>query len=144
MHVYVLPLLTALILAGPAQAADVRIENAWARPTVPGQQVAGAFMDITAERDLELVAGATPAAAAVELHFMRMDGERMEMRELQSIRLPAGKTVSLQPGGLHAMLIGLKAPLDGGDSVPMTLTVRDGAGKQSTIEITLAVPAPRD
>lgn len=138
------PLLTALMFAGPAQAADGRIENAWARPTVPGQQVAGAFMDITAERDLELVAGATPAAASAELHFMRMDGERMEMRELESIRLPAGKTVSLQPGGLHVMLIGLKAPLGGGDSVPMTLTVRDGAGKRSTIEIALSVPAPRD
>jgi copper(I)-binding protein len=143
MRVYVFPLLTTLMFATPVLAVDARIENAWVRPTVPGQKVAGAFMDISAERDLELVAVATPVAAAVELHFMRMDGERMEMRELESIRLPAGKTVRLEPGGLHAMLIGLKAPLGGGDSVPMTLTVRDGAGKQSTIEITLTVAAPR-
>ncbi|WP_018078601.1 copper chaperone PCu(A)C [Thiobacillus denitrificans] len=143
MRVYVFSLLTTLMFATPVLAVDARIENAWVRPTVPGQKVAGAFMDISAERDLELVTVATPVAAAVELHFMRMDGERMEMRELESIRLPAGKTVRLEPGGLHAMLIGLKAPLGGGDSVPMTLTVRDGAGKQSTIEITLTVAAPR-
>lgn len=143
MRVYVLPLLTALILASPAQAADVRIENAWARPTVPGQQVAGAFMDITAERDLELVAVATPAAAAVELHFMRMDGERMEMRELQSIRLPAGKTVSLKPGGLHAMLIGLTSQIEAGDRIPMTLTFKNSQGEQGSIDITLDAISPR-
>ncbi len=142
MRVYVLPLLTALILAGPRRRR-CQVENAWARPTVPGQQVAGAFMDITAERDLELVAGATPVAAAVELHFMRMDGERMEMRELQSIRLPAGKTVSLEPGGLHAMLIGLTSQIEAGDRIPMTLTFKNSQGEQGSIDITLDAISPR-
>ncbi len=136
-------LLAALTFAVGAQAADVKIENAWVRATVPGQKVAGAFMDITAARDMELVAGATPVAQSVELHFMRMDGGTMEMRELKSIKLPKGKTVSLAPGGLHAMLIGLKAPLKAGASVPLSLTVSDAAGKRSQIDVSLDVPASR-
>ena len=143
MRVYVFPLLTALMFAGPVLAVDAKIENAWVRPTVPGQKVAGAFMDISAERDLELVAVATPVAAAVELHFMRMVGERMEMRELESIRLPARKTVSLEPGGLHAMLIGLTSQIEAGDRIPMTLTFKNSQGEQGSIDITLDAVPPR-
>lgn len=133
-------LITSLCFAASAQAVDVKIENAWVRATVPGQRVAGAFMDITATRNMKLLTGSTPAAETVELHFMRMDGDRMEMRELKSIKLPRGKTVSLAPGGLHVMLTGLKAPINAGDSVPLRLTVSDAAGKRSRIDVTLDVP----
>lgn len=56
---------------------------------------------------------------------MKINGDMMEMPELDSIQLPKGKTVSLEPGGLHAMLIGLKAQIKPGNSVPVTLTFKD-------------------
>lgn len=139
----VVSLLAALMLATPLQAAEVKVEHAWTRPTVPGQKVAGAFMDLTATRDMALIGGATPAASSVELHYMRMHDGGMEMREMESIKLPKGKTISLEPGGLHAMLIGLKAPIKAGDRVPLTLTVRDRAGALSKVEVVLDVPPPR-
>ncbi len=134
--------LAALVFPLMSWAGDVKIDHAWVRATAPGQNVAGAFMEITADRDMELVAGSTPRADHVELHFMRMDGGMMEMRELESIALPEGKTVSLEPGGLHAMLIGLVSQIKIGDKVPMTLTFRDGQGKQENISITLDAIAP--
>ncbi len=134
--------LAALVFPLMSWADDVKIDHAWVRATAPGQNVAGAFMEITADRDMELVAGSTPRADHVELHFMRMDGGMMEMRELESIALPKGKTVSLEPGGLHAMLIGLVSQIKTGDKVPMTLTFRDGKGKQENISITLDAIAP--
>jgi len=136
-------LLVAIVFASPLHAADIKIEEAWVRATVPGQKVAGAFMDITASRDMALIGGATPAAASVELHFMRMHDGGMEMREMESIKLPKGETVKLAPGGLHAMLIGLKAPIKAGDPVPMTLTFRDAGGQTSQIEVALQVFVPR-
>jgi copper(I)-binding protein len=49
------------------------------------------------------------------------DGEVMRMREVAAIPVPARGSVTLQPGGLHLMLIGLTAPLVVGDTIPVTL-----------------------
>jgi copper(I)-binding protein len=43
------------------------------------------------------------------------------MRPVEAIEIPAGQTVTLQPGGFHLMLIGLKEPLIQGQAVPVTL-----------------------
>jgi copper(I)-binding protein len=123
-------------------ASDVKIDNAWVRATAPGQNVAGAFMEITADRDMELVAGTTPRADHVELHLMRMDGGVMEMRELDSIKLPKGKTVSLTPGGLHVMLIGLTSQIQAGEKVSVTLAFRDKLGEQENVSIALDAVSP--
>ena len=60
-------------------------------------------------------------AQRVELHSMNMKGDVMEMRQVDAIELPAGKTVELKPGGLHLMFMGLKQPLAVGSKVPVTL-----------------------
>lgn len=51
----------------------------------------------------------------------------MKMREVKVIELPAGKRVNLRESGYHLMLIGLKAPLKEGESVPLTLSIKVGA-----------------
>lgn len=142
-HSHVFLLLAALAYPVWSCAGNVKIDNAWVRATAPGQKVAGVYMEITADRDMELVAGTTPRADHVELHLMRMDGGLMEMRELESIKLPKGKTVSLEPGGLHVMLIGLTSQIVAGEEVPVTLTFRDNQGKQENIGITLDAVSPR-
>lgn len=119
----------SLMLAVPAWSMDVRAENAWARATAPGQAVAGVFMDLKADRPMSVVGGASPVAERVELHTMAMQEGVMVMRRVPEIRLPAGQGVQLKPGGLHVMLIGLKAPLQEGQTVPLTLQVRDAGGK---------------
>jgi len=142
-HPHAILLLAAVASRVWSWAGDVKIDHAWVRATATGQKVAGAFMEITADRDMELVAGTTPRADHVELHFMRMDDGVMEMRELESIKLPKGETVSLKPGGLHAMLIGLTSQVVAGEKVPMTLTFRDSQGKQENVGITLDTASPR-
>jgi len=144
MHLPKYLLAFVMMFSAAAQADAVKVENAWLRATLPGQKVVGGFMDLTAEGDVELVGARTDAAESVELHFMRMDGGVMEMRELKSIHLPKGKTVHLAPGGFHAMLIGVKAPLKAGDKVPMILTFDDGQGHHSTQEISIRVSARQD
>ena len=42
----------ALVLSAPAFAQSVDIKNPWVRVAVPGQKATGAFMRLTAERDL--------------------------------------------------------------------------------------------
>lgn len=120
-------------LTSPVSADAVKVENAWTRPTAPGQKVAGGFMDITADADMVLVGGSSPVSNALELHVMKMEKGVMEMRQVKEIALPKGKTVSLKPGGLHVMFIGIKQPIKEGDKVPVTLIVKGADGKEQKL-----------
>ena len=118
----------------PAWSANISVTDAWARATVPGQQVSGAYMQIQSDADARLLSASSPAVPRVEVHEMKMDGDVMRMRELKAIDLPKGKTVSLEPGGYHIMLMNLKKPIAAGEVVPLTLVVESG-GKQQTVEV---------
>ena len=120
--------------AMPAWAANISVSDAWARATMPGQKVSGAYMQIQSDTDARLVGVTSTAVPRVEVHEMKMDGGIMRMRELEAIELPKGKTVSLEPGGLHIMLMNLAQPIAAGDVIPLTLTVESG-GKQQTVEV---------
>ncbi len=137
-------------LAAPAARLDVvapgtatvDVRNAWVRQSVPGQSGTGAFMNLTAPAGARLVGITTPAAGVAEVHEMKMDGDTMRMRALPSLDLPAGRTVELKPGGLHLMLMDLKAPLPKGASIPMTLRFEDAQGVASSLELKLPVGVP--
>jgi copper(I)-binding protein len=82
-----------------------------------------------------LTGAATPLAQKADLHSMTMDGNVMQMRDIDAIDLPAGKAVTLKPGGYHIMLTGLAQPLVAGQTFPLTLTF-DKAGAR---EVAVAV-----
>lgn len=125
--------------AAPSQAdTPLRISDPWVRATVPGQRVAAAYLTLQAAVPLRLVHVDAPAAASVQIHEMRMDGEIMKMRELKALELPAGQAVSLSPGGIHLMLLDVKQPLRPGQSVPMTFALENAAGQR--VSQTLDVP----
>ncbi|NDP48871.1 MAG: copper chaperone PCu(A)C [Sulfuriferula multivorans] len=129
-------MLTAMAaLAAPSTwAANISVTDAWARTTVPGQQVSGGYFQITSDTDARLVKVSSVAVPRVEMHEMSMDGDVMRMREVKAIDLPKGKTVSLEPGGFHLMLMTLKKPIAAGDMIPLTLVVESG-GKKQTVEV---------
>ena len=135
--------ISALLLAaaGSAIAQTVKVENAWARATVPGQQASAAFMTLTAPEGARLVGASSPAAGVAEVHEMAMQGDVMKMRAIESLALPAGQPVPLKPGGHHIMLLDLKAPLAEGATVPLTLLFKDAAGKCGKIELQVPVRA---
>jgi periplasmic copper chaperone A len=125
---------------GEALAADTAsVSNSWVRATVPGQSVAGAYMDITAKASTALVAVESPVAGNAKLHTMTMDGGVMKMRPLEKLELPANKTVNLKPGGYHVMLIDIKRQLKAGERVPLTLTLQDRKGGKSTLQLDVEV-----
>ncbi len=130
------PALAVLALALPAAAAaELRVEEPWVRATVAGQQASGAFMTLTSTKDARLVAVETPAAGVSEIHEMALENNVMRMRQIDGLELPAGKPVELRPGGYHLMLMELKAPLNTGEHVDLTLTVEDAGGKRERIEV---------
>lgn len=135
MHRTLLFLLAGATLSTSTLADTVKVENAWVRATAPGQKVAGGFMTLTADADMALVGGTSPVSKFFELHFMKMENGVMEMREMKEIPLPKGKAVSLEPGNLHVMFIGLKNPIKEGQKVPMTLILKGGDGKEQKLTV---------
>jgi periplasmic copper chaperone A len=126
----------ALALGAGAATAQVKVEGAWARPTVPGQQGGGGYLAITSPVADRLVGGSTPVAQRFELHTMAMKGDVMEMREVEGVDLPAGRKVEFKPGGLHVMFIGLKAPLKIGSKVPVTLKFQKAGELKVEFDVT--------
>ncbi|AEG70613.1 copper chaperone PCu(A)C [Ralstonia solanacearum] len=118
-----LAVLTAGVFASAAALAQVTVQDAWVRGTVPGQTATGAFMTLQAADSARLVGVSTPAAAKAEIHEMKMDGNVMRMRAVTTLPLPKGETVQLKPGGYHVMLLDLKQPLTKDTTVPITLKV---------------------
>ncbi|ATE70064.1 hypothetical protein CNO08_00905 [Lysobacter capsici] len=123
-------LILSLALSGVAHA-QVAVDAPWVRASVPQQTATGAFMRLTASRDLRLIGARSDIAQNTEVHEMAMQGQMMRMREVAAVPLPRGQAVALAPGGYHVMLIGLKRPLSAGDQVALTLVFEDAGGKRS-------------
>ncbi len=126
------------------QAGALKIAHPWARSTVPAQKTGGGYLTIrnSGSTPDRLLGGSTPAAERVELHSMKMEGEVMKMRELPAIELPPGQTVALAPGGLHLMLMGLKAPLKAGAMVPLTLKFEKAGEVKVELKVESVMPQP--
>jgi hypothetical protein len=141
MKTAVVAVLASSLLALPV-LAEVTVTDAWVRGTVPAQKATGAFMKLKSADEAKLVGAASPAAKIVEVHEMSMKDNVMQMRAVDALPLPAGKTVELKPGGYHVMFIDLVKPLEKGASVPITLTFVGKDGKKVTQEVKAEVRAP--
>jgi copper(I)-binding protein len=137
----------ALLLAGIGAASahsyklgTLEIGHPWARATPPTAPTGGGYLSVknTGTTPDRLISVSSPAAETVQVHEMKMDGNVMRMREIGGgLEIPPGATVTLAPGGMHLMMMGLKAPLKQGERIPLTL-VFEKAGK---IDVELAVVA---
>lgn len=116
---------------GQAGDAEMRVEGAWARraPMMEGGGSKGgsgngavyAVLVNPGKQPDALVAAASDAAAAVEIHESYQDMGMMMMRPVKKIEVPAGRKVEMKPGGFHIMLLGLKRDLKAGQVVNLTL-----------------------
>ena len=117
-----------------AAQSVVEITDAWVRATVPGQQVAGAYLKIRSARAAKLIGVSSPVAKSAELHSMSNAGGVMRMRKLDSLALPPGERVELEAGGNHIMLFDIKRQLQPGEKVPITLIVEE-RGNRKTVKL---------
>ena len=128
----------ATFLALPALAADIHIDDPFARVSSAMARSGAAFMIIEnlGTADDRLVAARSDVAQRVELHTHLEDDQGvMRMIEVEDgFTIPGGGSHGLVRGGDHVMFMGLTRQLAHGDVVELTL-VFENAG-----EITLDVP----
>ncbi len=116
--------------AGTARAGPslVQVSEAWCRPTPNGAKAGACYATLKAEGgEFRLAGVSTPAAGMSMIHQMSTEGGVMSMSEMtDGLRVAAGQTVVLAPGGTHLMLMDLKAPLVAGETVTLNLTFDGG------------------
>ena len=139
MRRLVLPLVVMLLCLTSVVGAgeSIRIEDAWARESPPLVTTGAAYLKIVnvsdqADRVLE-VSG--DVAKTIEIHTHLMENGITKMRPVEALEIAAAEATTLEPGGLHVMLIGLKAPLKKGETFPLTFKL-EHAGEVS-IEVTV-------
>jgi protein SCO1 len=115
--------------ADAASSGSITVVGAWSRSTAPGASVGVVYFEVINAGPADtLLAIECPAAEHAEMHATARADGIMKMRPVVSVDIPAGGRLSFQPGGLHAMLIGIKQPLTEGGRLPLTLVFRR-AGK---------------
>ena len=109
----------------PGPGGSIAVRDAWIRAAAEGG-LSAAYLAITNGTDADdaLVGVSAPElATAVGLHETTTGDDGMTgMHHAPSIAIPANGTVTLEPGGFHVMLEGLRRDLVAGDTVQLVLT----------------------
>lgn len=103
------------------------VSDGWVRVSEMTQSeggMTGAFAVLTnnSENDITLIGAESDVAGMVEVHeVVEIDGE-MKMQAIDGgIVIPAGQSVTLEPGGLHIMLMKLTRALVEGEELALVL-----------------------
>ena len=131
-------LLPAAMSSNQTAAADlVAVMDAWVREAdVAAKANAGYFTLVNVgSEDLTLVAVESDAFSKVEMHEMAMVEGLMKMQRLEELLVPAGGSVSFEPGGKHLMLMGPQRDLRAGDALELTLRFKSGRQQNLPIKV---------
>jgi copper(I)-binding protein/Cu/Ag efflux protein CusF len=129
--------------ATDSRAAAVSVIQPWVRSTRPGQRSAAGYLEVRAPAGDRLlgVRLSQDVASRTELHTMRMDGDLMVMREVETFDVGAGTHLVLAPGGNHLMMMDLKKPLAVGESVHAVLVFEKAGDVPVRMEVRDAPPS---
>jgi copper(I)-binding protein len=118
-------------------APTIEITHVWARASAGASGNGAAYVTLhnTGTTADQLVAVSTDAAGKAEVHLSKMENGISSMAPVPSLEVAAGATVEMKPGSYHIMLLGLKAPLVAGQTIPLTLTFAHGGTVPTTAKI---------
>ncbi|MDE2735118.1 MAG: copper chaperone PCu(A)C [Gemmatimonadota bacterium] len=137
MKIVVAFLLIAIVGCAKEYTGDpIVVRDAWIREPPPRSPAAGYLViENRGDDSVELVAVATEAAEQTEIHVMEYKDDRMTMRRVAKLQIPAGEEVALKPGGTHLMLMELRQPLRDGDEVELVLRFGDGTERRILVSV---------
>lgn len=120
-----------------SEADSVTITDAWVKAADSGMSAAFGELENAGDSDAVIVSITSDASSMMELHEVVDDGSgSMVMQEKDGgFVIPAGGSLTLEPGGFHFMLMDLTAPLVAGEEATFTVAFEDG----STMDFTAPV-----
>lgn len=127
-----------------AGSEDIAIEDAWARASIGVNRPGAAYMTVrnTGTDPVTLVGLETPLAMMPQIHETKTEANGMSsMAPAGEIIIAPGESVSLEPGGLHAMLMRLQSKMVEGESFSLTLVF--AGGETVTVDVPILGIAAR-
>ena len=117
--------------------ADVEIDGAYARASIPNVPNSAAFFVIknNSDKDIAITSANSDAAQKNELHTHIKENEMIKMMKIEKLVVPAKSSLELKSGGDHVMLIGLKKELKAGDEISLELSFSDGDKKSIKVPV---------
>ena len=117
--------------------ADVEIEGAYARASIPNVPNSAAFFVIknNSDKDIAITSANSDVAEKNELHTHIKENEMMKMMKIEKLVVPAKSSLELKSGGDHVMLMGLKKELKAGDEISLELSFSDGDKKSIKVPV---------
>ncbi|NIJ68676.1 copper chaperone PCu(A)C [Xanthomonas sp. 60] len=144
----VLSVVLALAAAPAAWAAGpvlscVKVTGGWVRvlPAPSPMRMTAGYGHIHngCARAVTIVAASSPAFGHVTLHETVVEDGVSKMRPLPELRLAAGATATLQPTGMHLMLMGA-ATLKDGQQVPVVFELDGGSEVRGVLQARTTAP----
>ncbi len=114
----------ALVLAACGQG-PLRIDKAEYRAPLGASGIGVAYFSVTSPSDDAIVGISSPQAERIEMHASVTEGTQSSMKRQDRVELPAGKTVTFAPKGLHLMVFAPK-PLQPGATFPIQIDLQSG------------------
>ncbi|MFT4083325.1 MAG: copper chaperone PCu(A)C [Nocardioides sp.] len=132
-------------MSGMSDTGDMgEMDMSTGSATVAGESAAYATLTNTGSTADAIIGVSTPAATSATLHNNVTKGSSGTMVSVHSIPVPAGGAVTLQPGGYHVMLMGLKQDLSVGSTIAMTWRFRSGAQVTTSFPVIDVVDRPTE
>jgi copper(I)-binding protein len=108
--------------------AAVSVTDAWGWSSTPDRGAVYFTVQNNGQEADRLVSAASDVAGTVQVHETTMVDGTAQMGEVDGVDVPAGGSVTFEPGGYHVMLMEIPEPLQVGSSIDVTLTF-EGAGE---------------
>ena len=117
--------------------ADIEIERAYARASIPNMPNSAAFFVIknNSDKDIAITSANSDIAEKNELHTHIKENKMMKMMKIEKLVVPAKSSLELKSGGDHVMLMGLKKELKVGDEINLELSFSDGDKKNIKVPV---------
>ena len=117
--------------------ADIEIERAYARASIPNVPNSAAFFVIknNSDKDIAITSANSDVAEKNELHTHIKENKMMKMMKIEKLVVPAKSSLELKSGGDHVMLMGLKKELKAGDEISLELSFSDGDKKSIKVPV---------
>ncbi len=137
----ILPLLLCSLAALGActqdKSGELRIVDAFAYAPITENSPAVAYFTLhnDSNADITIHAFKSRLFARAEMHETLIENGQSSMSPVTELRIEAGKTLHLQPGGMHLMLMQAHLSVSAGN--PDTLTIAYNTNQTVVAEVTL-------
>jgi hypothetical protein len=121
-----------------SSASGVTVSDAWSRQPAEGQTTSAVYGVVTNDTDdaITAISATSSVSDTVELHEVLMnEDDQMTMQEKEGgYEIPAGGSLTFEPGGAHIMLLDIDAATYP-DAVDVTLVFDDDTSIDFTAEV---------